>query len=121
MLLQEAVNSVEHFVQNLDIGQEDQTNMPLAQVRRKSTSMNKKYMLLVEQVQNKGLVVLRPLLVGQADEHVERTSGTLNFETINGRYALQAMVSLLEHFLGVNFHPTTVTLQSGKVAKLRRC
>ncbi len=121
MLLQEAVNSVKHFVQDLGIGQEDQTNVTLTEVWRKSAPMNEKDMLLMEQVQNKGLVVLRPLLVGQADEHVKRTSGTLNFKTINARYALQTMISLLEHFLGVNFHPTTIALQTGKVAKLGRC
>ena len=58
--------------------------MALASVWTESTSVHQQDVFFVEQIQHELLVVLGPSIIGQANEHVERSTWRLNLKTVDG-------------------------------------
>ena len=86
---EEAFDAIKSFVQDCNVGQVHQPHMALASVWTESTSVHQQDVFFVEQIQHELLVVLGPSIIGQANEHVERSTWRLNLKTVDGGNAIK--------------------------------
>ena len=120
MPIEEAFDAVKGFVQHSNVCQVHQPHMTSASVWTETASVHQQDVLLVEQIQHELLVVFGPNVVGQADEHVERSPGCLNLKTVNGGDAIEAPLPLCLNPLEVGAQPSAVSRQSRQIAVLGR-